>query len=114
MVNGLLDLKSATLNVQATSGTLAAGDYELISFTSITGSNLLVGALPAGLAGTIVTTGTAIYLDVVVPPPTLTWTGSQTTASNTPTVNWSVSGARPPIATGWRSSSTTRRPPTAA
>ena len=79
MVNGLLDLEGATLNVQATSGTLAVGDYELISFTSITGSNLLVGALPAGLAGTIVNTGTAIYLDLVAPPQTLTWTGSQTT-----------------------------------
>ena len=28
MVNGLLDLEGATLNVQATSGTLAVGDYE--------------------------------------------------------------------------------------
>ncbi len=99
VVNGLLTLSGATINVQ-NSGGIATGNYEIIGYGSLaafsTGS-LVVGTMPTGFVGTVYnnSSGTsanypvndAIYLDVQGP---IYWTGANGTAWDTVTANWTT------------------------
>ena len=110
-----IEMNGATLNVQD-SGGLATGNYEIISFTSLTGTNLSIGSLPPGFTGTIVNNpARAIWLDVVKST-ILTWTGPDGRPGTPPRRTGRPAAARPPIATACPSCSTTAPapPPTAA
>ncbi len=95
-VSGALVLDGATLNVE-NSGGLSAGTYDLISYGSLPGgfnaaSSLLLGSLPTGFFATIVNNSSTkqIDLDVIA---VKTWTGVHSSAWDTTTANWSVSGS---------------------
>ncbi len=99
VVNGLLDLEGATLNVQSISAAAAVGSYELISYTGLTGSNLLIGNLPAGCSAVVVNNSSAKEIDLNVCGP-ITWTGVSSSAWDTDAMNWSGGGGIGPYNDG--------------
>ena len=92
-VAGTLTLNGATVNV-GNSGGLTTGTYEIMSYGALTGfsaSSLLVGSMPSGYSAVVVnnSVGSQIDLNIHGPKP---WTGNQSSAWDTGTLNWSGSG----------------------
>ena len=101
-VSGPLELDSAILNVQ-NSGGLTAGTYKLISYGSLTNTfnpaSLVIGSLPAGFCGVVVNNAAASQIDLNVYVPK-GWTGSNGSAWDTTTANWTLSGGTATYANG--------------
>ncbi len=85
------------------SGGLTAGTYELISYSSLTNTfnpaSLVIGSLPEGFCGVVVNNAAASQIDLNVYVPKR-WTGSNGSAWDTTTANWTLSGGTATYANG--------------
>ena len=92
VVNGVLTLSSATVNIQS-SGSLTSGTYEVMSYGSLVGNagTMLVTGLPAGFSGLVVNNAGKDQIDLDLYGGTKTWTGSHSSSWDTSTANWSLS-----------------------
>ena len=80
-----------TINILG--GSLAVGNYPLISFVNLTGGgSITIGTLPSGVGGNIITNGNTITLQITSSAPTV-WSGAvNSTWDIGTTANWTFNG----------------------
>ncbi len=86
---------NGTVVVNVTAGGISAGQVPLIGYGSLSGpGSLVVGQLPQGIVGTIVTNTAAKTIDLVVSSAApLVWKGSVSGSWDLTSTNWSLSGS---------------------
>jgi fibronectin-binding autotransporter adhesin len=85
---------NGTVGVNLVGANIKIGQFPLLGYNSISGAGrLVVGQLPQGVVGTLVTNTAAQTIDLVVSSVTpIIWTGSASGNWDTSTTNWTLSG----------------------